>query len=68
MGDLTGRQAARMIRFSPWSFEPAGLQATLNNVLKGRGHVCPARDFFPAGFLLAKEARDVRVCNFEVPP
>ena len=26
--DLTGRQPGRMIQFIPWSFEPAGLQAT----------------------------------------
>jgi hypothetical protein len=45
-----------MIQLIPWSFEPAGLLATLNKQLKGRGRVCPAW-IFPAGFLLAEEAR-----------
>ena len=30
-GDLTGSRPRRMIAFIPWSFEPAGLLATLNN-------------------------------------
>ncbi len=53
MGALTEREAGRMSQIIPWSFEPAGLQATLNNSLKGRGHVCPARLPRP-GFLLAE--------------
>src|SRR5882757_6434976 len=56
MGALTGRDAGRKTALIPWSFEPAGLQATLNKLLKGRGRVSPAENFFRPVFCWLKEA------------
>jgi len=49
---LTAQPPALITNPSSWSFEPAGLHATLNKLLKGRG-TGGTRLNFRSGFLLA---------------